>query len=162
MNANTREWNNGCLGRRIVRMYPGFMFEWLAWVLLPILTGRCRRATSAHDARGGGSCSRCSECRDQASTGLNVGAPNQRPRKVVTFDVLWANPEPGSVHVQFLAVDLDTAEVWEPMECKRVITSSLLAAQRSLRKRLKISLSEVRRARTVAEQSGCFFRVKPA
>jgi hypothetical protein len=93
----------------------------------------------------------------QRLPGLSLESPQKPGRKAVTFDVLWANPGPGSVHVQFLVVDLETAEVWELMLCKHVVTHSLQTAQRALRNRLSISPSEIKRARALAEQSGCFF-----
>jgi hypothetical protein len=72
--------------------------------------------------------------------------PDWKPRRCVTFDVLWSNPGPGSVHSQFLTVDLQTAEVWSPTEWRRITTPALRTAQRSLRTRLRISDSEVKRA----------------
>ncbi len=89
--------------------------------------------------------------------GLSLVPPQKVPHRTITFEVLWANPNPPSVHVQFLVIDLDTAEVWEPMLCKPVVTPTLEIAQRALRNRLKISAQEVKRARDLAEQSGCFF-----
>ena len=84
--------------------------------------------------------------------------PQQKPgSKTITFDVLWANRGPGSVHVEFLVVDLETADVWEPMLCRRVSTPSLAAAQRVFRKSLKTSASEVKRSREATWNSGCFF-----
>ncbi len=72
--------------------------------------------------------------------------PDRNPRRCVTFDVLWSNPGPGSVHSQFLTVDLQTAEVWSPTVWRRVTTPALRTAQRSLRTRLHISDAEIKRA----------------
>jgi hypothetical protein len=82
------------------------------------------------------------------STGLSLEA-DRNPRRCVTFDVLWSNPGPGSVHSQFLTVDLQTAEVWSPTVWRRITTPALHTAQRSLRTRLHISRSnEQSRANT--------------
>jgi hypothetical protein len=68
------------------------------------------------------------------------------PLRCATFDVLWSNPGPGSVHVEFLTIDLQTAEVWSPTVWRRVTTPSLRSAQRAIRNRLHISDAEARRA----------------
>jgi hypothetical protein len=72
--------------------------------------------------------------------------PDKNPRRCVTFDVLWSNPGPGSVHSQFLSVDLQTAEVWSPTVWRRLTTPALRTAQRDLRTRLQISDAEVKKA----------------
>ena len=134
------------------------VFDWLVCVLLAILTGSAaagQRQLKVEEVEHLARAALSAETK--RLPGLSLERQKQLPRRAVIFDVLWSNPGPGSVHVQFLLVDLDTAEVWEPTVCRRVITSSLLAEQRLLRKRLKISISEVKRARTLAEQSGCSF-----
>jgi hypothetical protein len=77
--------------------------------------------------------------------GLSLAA-DPHPHRCATFDVLWSNPGPGSVHVEFLTVDLETAEVWSPTVWRRVTTATLRTAQRAIRSRLHISDAEVRRA----------------
>jgi hypothetical protein len=67
-------------------------------------------------------------------------------RRCVTFDVLWANPGPGSAHSQFFTVDLQTAEVWSPTVWRRITTPTLRRVQRAVRMRLHISDAEVKRA----------------
>jgi hypothetical protein len=77
--------------------------------------------------------------------GLALDA-DPHPRRCTTFDVLWSNPGPGSAHVEFLTIDLETAEVWSPTVWRRVTTPSLRTAQRAIRNRLHISEAEVKRA----------------
>ena len=72
--------------------------------------------------------------------------PDPKPRRCATFDVLWANPGPGSAHSQFLTVDLHTAEVWRPGVWERVRGAALANAQRLIRARLRITNSEVKQA----------------
>ena len=67
-------------------------------------------------------------------------------QKCLTFDVIWANAGEGSVHVGFWAVDMRTAEVWEPTLCERVTNKSLRNLQRSIRKRLGVTDAEYRMA----------------
>jgi hypothetical protein len=61
------------------------------------------------------------------------------PPKCLTFDVLWSNPGPGSVHVGFWSVDMQTGDVWNPMLCEKINNPSLRAAQQTIRKRLGIT-----------------------
>ena len=65
-----------------------------------------------------------------------------KPSKCLTFDVLWDNRGPGSVHVGFWSVDMRAGEVWTPMLCERVTSGSLRKLQVSLRKKLGVSMSE--------------------
>lgn len=44
--------------------------------------------------------------------GLGLEPSKDAPRDSLTFDILWSNPGPGSVHVDFYALDLRTAEIW--------------------------------------------------
>ena len=71
-----------------------------------------------------------------------------KPPKCLTFDVLWSNPGPGSVHVGFWSVDMRTGEVWEPVLCKRVTNASLKRLQQSFRKRHGVTEAEYRDALT--------------
>jgi hypothetical protein len=75
--------------------------------------------------------------------------PDERPAppcRCRTFDILWSNPGPGSVHSGFYAVDLRTGEVWTPMLCNRVTNRALKPVQRAIRKRLGVTELEYRQA----------------
>ena len=102
------------------------------------------------------------EAEELARTALSIEAkrlpgvslePSKNPHRHVTFDVLWANPGSGSVHSQFLTVDLETGEVWAPISCIRITTAELRTAQVSIRKRLHISDHDVKKV--IQDQSGC-------
>jgi hypothetical protein len=47
--------------------------------------------------------------------------PAPRQGRYVLFDVLWDNPEPGSVHVESYTVDLQSAELWRSIVCERLV-----------------------------------------
>lgn len=64
------------------------------------------------------------------------------PPRCLTFDILWSNPGPGSVHVGFWSVDRRSGEVWMPLECRRVTNSALTKLQQEIRKRLGVSNEE--------------------
>jgi hypothetical protein len=82
-------------------------------------------------------------------------SPPIPPKKGAMFSVVSANSAPGSVHLPDLLVDIDTAEVWEPRSCEPLTTPTLGTAQRKIRRRIKISIAEVNRARVVARENGC-------
>ena len=65
-----------------------------------------------------------------------------KPARCFTFDVLWSNPGPGSVHVGFWTVDRRTGEVWTPIQCERITTASLGKLQQSIRRRLGVTKGE--------------------
>ena len=77
------------------------------------------------------------------------------PKKGAMFDVLWAEAAPASVHLRGILIDIDTGEVWEPARCEPVTTHALEKFQRRIRSQLKISASEVKRARDHAKDNGC-------
>ena len=58
--------------------------------------------------------------------------------RCVTFDVLWSNPGPGSVHVNFYTVDLQNATLWRGVMPKLVVGPRVARLQRDLRKGLGI------------------------
>lgn len=60
--------------------------------------------------------------------------------------------EPGSVHVEFYTVDLQSAELWRSILCKRVTNRAVRERQNKLRKQLGITEAEVRRA--IRDQTG--------
>jgi len=66
--------------------------------------------------------------------------------RCMPFDVLWANPGPGSAHVDFYTVDLKTAAVWRGMDLNRVNVHGLARLQRTLRRKLGVSEMEAQRA----------------
>jgi hypothetical protein len=53
--------------------------------------------------------------------------------RCIDFDILWANPGLGSVHVEFLDVDLLSGEVWGPMMCDHKVNEPLKKLQKSIR-----------------------------
>src|SRR4051794_16190937 len=73
---------------------------------------------------------------------LLSGPKRERPQRCVVFDVLWANPDAGSVHVGYWAVDMRTGEVWAPVLCERINTKALRSLQRAFRKRLSLNDAE--------------------
>ena len=63
------------------------------------------------------------------------------------FDILWANPGPGSAHVDFYTVDLKTAVVWRGgVSRKAVTTPELVRLQRTLRGKLGVTEKEFKQA----------------
>ena len=68
------------------------------------------------------------------------------PEPRLTFDVVWANPGPGSFHVDFYTVDLRTGALWRGVLCEPVATPRVARIQQELRKRLGITESEYRKA----------------
>jgi len=79
--------------------------------------------------------------------------PAPRRGRYVFFDVLWDNPGPGSVHVEFYTVDLQSAELWRGMLCEHVANRTVRQLQVKLRKPLGITAAAVKRA--IREQTGC-------
>lgn len=74
--------------------------------------------------------------------------------RCVTFDILWSNPGPGSVHVDFYTVDLQTATLWSgPLPAELEAGPAVMKMQRSLRKRLGIPEQLSPRA---VEESPCW------
>lgn len=69
-----------------------------------------------------------------------------KPSRCLTFDVLWSNPGPGSVHVGFWSVDRRTGEVWMPLVCRHVTNASLRKLQQAIRKRLGVTETEYNQA----------------
>ena len=67
----------------------------------------------------------------------------------VVFEAIFNNPQPGSVHVDFLLVDLRTGEVWHGPNppCELVSSPSLKGMQKKLRTKYKISEADAERAR---------------
>ena len=63
--------------------------------------------------------------------GLSLEPSKDAPGDCLTFDVLWANPGPGSVHVDFYTVDLRTGNIWSGPNppCEKVTSQSLRARQ---------------------------------
>ena len=67
--------------------------------------------------------------------------------RCVTFDVLWSNPDPGSLHVDFYTVDLQNAVIWSgPLPAELVFGPELARMQRDLRRKLGMPLSISTRA----------------
>jgi hypothetical protein len=62
------------------------------------------------------------------------------------FDLIWANPGPGSVHIEFYTVDLQTGALWSGVDPTLVATPGLARLQRKLRKRLGIMTIDYERA----------------
>jgi hypothetical protein len=85
--------------------------------------------------------------------GLSLDAAPRRGR-YITFDVLWNNPGPGSVHVDFYTVDLRSGELWRSILCEHVVSRTVARLQGKLRRRLGISPADVKRA--IRDQTGCF------
>jgi hypothetical protein len=69
----------------------------------------------------------------------------------VTFDVLWRNPDPGSAHVQFVAVDLNSGDVWNPMLCERVRGREIQSLQVKLRRQHRIPDTTIKHARSTTQ-----------
>lgn len=70
--------------------------------------------------------------------------PGKPQGNCLTFDVLWSNPGPGSVHVAFYSIDLRTVVIRSPISCTVINKPSLLKLQRAARKRLGVSQKEYR------------------
>lgn len=70
----------------------------------------------------------------------------QTKRRIVAFDVLWANPGPGSVHVDFYYVDRQTAALWRGISCKPVVNPEVEQLQRRLQKRLGVTTRQRQQA----------------
>jgi hypothetical protein len=66
--------------------------------------------------------------------------------RCMPFDLIWANPGPGSAHIEFYTVDLQTGALWSGINPKLVTTPRLGRLQRKLRKRLGIKTVDYRRA----------------
>lgn len=60
--------------------------------------------------------------------------------RCVTFDVLWRNPGPGSTHVNFYTVDLQTAAIWSGPRPPARLESGPRVARRQHILRQKIGL----------------------
>lgn len=58
------------------------------------------------------------------------------------FEVLWKNPGPGSVVAGHFAVHRRSGEVWDPLLCRRIVSSSLEQMQQRIRKRIGLSRQE--------------------
>ena len=86
---------------------------------------------------------------------FSLEPPPIPPNNGAMFEIVWADPAPGTIHLHGLLVDIDTGEVWEPVRCERLTTRALEKSQRTLRGQLKISPAEVNRARALAKESGC-------
>jgi hypothetical protein len=68
--------------------------------------------------------------------GLDLAADKIKDRRCLTFEVLWANPGPGSVHVDFYTVDLKTVALWRGVICRPVKDPKVERLRRELRRRL--------------------------
>jgi hypothetical protein len=68
--------------------------------------------------------------------------------RCIVFEALFNNPQPGSVHVDFLLVDPQTGEVWHGPNppCELVSSPSLRSAQKKIRAKYKISEADAERA----------------
>jgi hypothetical protein len=77
---------------------------------------------------------------------LHLDDGRDKRRWCAVFDVLWANPGLGSVHVAFYSVDMRTAEVWKPVACEHATNPSVRRLQRAIRKRLGVTEAELRAA----------------
>jgi hypothetical protein len=86
---------------------------------------------------------------------FSLAPPPIPPKNGAMFEIVWADPAPGSVHLRGLLVDIDTGEVWDPVRCVPVTTPTLETSQRRLRGQLQISPAEVNRARALAKENGC-------
>lgn len=71
--------------------------------------------------------------------GLYIAPESDAKGRALAFEVLWANPGPGSVHVDFYTVDLHTGALWRGTVCEPVVTSRVVRIQHDLRKRLGIT-----------------------
>ncbi len=69
---------------------------------------------------------------------LFTSPPAKKGSQCVTFDVLWTNPAAGSTHVQFITVDLASAQVLRPMTCEEIRTGLLRSVQEKVRMRHRI------------------------
>lgn len=92
------------------------------------------------------------ETRSLPGLSADLGNPKNGDGRCVTFDIIWANPEPGSVHVDFYTIDRRTGEVWRTMVCERVSNKTLQVQQRDVRRRLGVTEKERREA---AEMPSC-------
>ncbi len=66
---------------------------------------------------------------------------NRATSKCLVVDDLWDNRK-GSPHIAFYSVDRRTAEVWTPLDCRRVTGRALKTFQKSVRKRMGVSEAE--------------------
>ena len=66
--------------------------------------------------------------------------------RCMPFDVLWANPGPGSVHFDFYTVDLKTGALWRGIYLKPVTTPILVRMQRTLQRKMGVTEAEFQNA----------------
>jgi hypothetical protein len=78
--------------------------------------------------------------------GLSIVANKEAKGRCLTFDVLWANPGPGSAHVDFYTVDLQTGAIWSGILCDPVVARRVARMQRELRKHAGITEAAFREA----------------
>jgi len=58
------------------------------------------------------------------------------------FEVLWNNPNPGSVVAGHYAVDRKTGAVWETMSCRLITSPTIKKQQRVIRRRIGLTEQE--------------------
>jgi len=75
--------------------------------------------------------------------------------RCVTFDVLWTNPGPGSAHIIFYTIDLQTAAIWSGPRPPATLETgqAVLRRQRVLRKKLGLT---ARMSESETENSPCW------
>jgi hypothetical protein len=87
--------------------------------------------------------------------GFSLEPPPIPPKKGAMFNIIWAEPAPGSASVPSIVVDIETGEVWDPMQCERITTPNVVAIQRSIRRQLSIAAIDVNRAQALTRGAGC-------
>jgi hypothetical protein len=80
--------------------------------------------------------------------GLDVGfTQSAKIPGFYRFDVIWDNPDPGSVVVGAFAVNQATGDVWELALCRRKRSRDLARLQQDLRKAIGLTADELRKLR---------------
>lgn len=92
--------------------------------------------------------------------GVYLEPPPVAPRNGAKFEVLWGGAS-GRDRAQSLVVDIETAEVWDSVTCRRLATPRLRTIQKAIRSELKIPAQEVERALAQAQTNGCSNLIDP-
>lgn len=75
--------------------------------------------------------------------------------RCITFDVLWSNSGPGSAHIEFYTVDLQTAALWRGPRPPTEVEDGPRVVKRQLHLRRQLGLAG-RVSKMEIEQSPCW------